>query len=839
MGNIGDFVIEDDVLVQYTGNNSEIIIPDCVKNIKYGIFEDNTQITQITFPDHIKDIGRFCGCTALKSIILPHGVEEIRYRAFEGCTSLTDISLPEGVAKIGANAFYNCISLSNVSIPDSVSEIGTSAFGRCASLLNVAVPNGVRVLNSSVFAECSSLEKVTLSENLNELKGYIFEGCTLLTSVIIPDGVKQVDETAFKNTPSLESVTIGVGVESIKEKMFRHCPKLKRVVLLGTPKIEKNTFSDTKIMVIAPRLLEEIGFSRYKERFGIVSAVTTGFEFFDLNSKFVKAAKKNYKDVFAVLVNSKAFALLPLFLSMWQKIEQGVMDDLINIASVGNVPEFLSVLSENKTNTCPTPHIADCAQEQTGKTLSLAEWKQVFALRKADQGYMIKKYKGNEHEVIIPDQIGGQKVVGIDYEAFAKCEGITSIAIPESFRRVNCFAFSGCKALSNVTIPKTVGKIEEFAFYNCTALSRIMLPNSVSKIDEAAFEGCTALSEVTLPRALRTIDARTFQKCSFLKTIEIPQTVKEIGAEAFRECTALVNIIIPDTVTKIGNRAFQDCSVLADIRIPDSIQKIGDYTFCGCNSLKNIVIPDAVTEIGTSAFADCTALENIHIPVGVKKIGSGTFRSTAISMIAIPETVSEIGACAFKGCRALTNISVDENNDVYCSIKGNLYTKDGKTLLLYAPNKNDEVLILPESVTTIAIGAFADTCGYLEKIIFPKNKVHIEDGAFPLFHSIKFVVPLDSAMWKEHVDSIVRKNPQADNQEKPSDEENIPALKYGEYGIRIGYASQSGGMHYLWEDMVFQSLEEAEEWLSFNEPAGCDSIEIIDFVGNIVGGGAY
>jgi hypothetical protein len=46
-------------------------------------------------------------------------------------------------------------------------------------------------------------------------------------------------------------------------------------------------------------------------------------------------------------------------------------------------------------------------------------------------------------------------------------------------------------------------------------------------------------------------------------------------------------------------------------------------------------------------------------------------------------------------------------------------------------------------------------------------------------------------------------------------------------------------MHYLWEDMVFQSFEEAEEWLSFNEPAGCDSIEIIDFAGNIVGGGAY
>ena len=81
MSVLNDFVIENGVLLQYTGADSEIVVPDCVESIKYGIFEDNTTITHITFPEHFKDIGRFCGCTALKSIAIPSGVERIRYRA--------------------------------------------------------------------------------------------------------------------------------------------------------------------------------------------------------------------------------------------------------------------------------------------------------------------------------------------------------------------------------------------------------------------------------------------------------------------------------------------------------------------------------------------------------------------------------------------------------------------------------------------------------------------------------------------------------------------------------------------------------------------------------------
>jgi hypothetical protein len=41
----------------------------------------------------------------------------------------------------------------------------------------------------------------------------------------------------------------------------------------------------------------------------------------------------------------------------------------------------------------------------------------------------------------------------------------------------------------------------------------------------------------------------------------------------------------------------------------------------------------------------------------------------------------------FHSCYSITNIMVKESNAKYQSIDGNLYTKDGKTLVCYAVGK--------------------------------------------------------------------------------------------------------------------------------------------------------
>lgn len=81
---------------------------------------------------------------------------------------------------------------------------------------------------------------------------------------------------------------------------------------------------------------------------------------------------------------------------------------------------------------------------------------------------MVKKYFGNELNVIIPEG-----VTSIRRSAFCNCSSLTSVTIPTGVTSIESCAFFGCSRLANVTIPASVTKIESGAFYNCGSLTTI------------------------------------------------------------------------------------------------------------------------------------------------------------------------------------------------------------------------------------------------------------------------------------------------------------------------------------------------------------------------------
>ncbi|MDE6672167.1 MAG: leucine-rich repeat domain-containing protein [Ruminococcus sp.] len=172
------FEIKDGVLVKYTGNEPDVIIPSDVTAIGEEAFEDNRNI---------------------KSVIITGNVTSIGNCAFYGCQNLEEIVIPEGVTTIGDLAFCDCYNLEKIVIPESVTEIGGSAFACTEWLENkTATEKNFVAVNGIVIqaADEDNIEESVNLEGIKEIKGYIFWGFAQIKEFVIPDGLK-IGDSAF------------------------------------------------------------------------------------------------------------------------------------------------------------------------------------------------------------------------------------------------------------------------------------------------------------------------------------------------------------------------------------------------------------------------------------------------------------------------------------------------------------------------------------------------------------------------------------------------------------------------------------------------------------------
>ena len=358
-------------------------------------------------------------------------------------------------------------------------------------------------------------------------------------------------------------------------------------------------------------------------------------------------------------------------------------------------------------------------------------------------GYELKKYKGKDADVQIPEGVttiapkafaGNKKIVSLTIPntvttigdgAFESCESLRSVSVGNSVFS-GSGAFSFCKALSAVTLAEGTTRIPKSFFSCCHGLKEIEIPDTVTEIGEFAFESCVNLVKITIPNGVVEIKDGTFTSCYALKEVNFPKALTYIGEYAFTSCESLKKLTLPSTVAQIKESAFSGCRAITELTVPGSLSVIGLSVFSDCKSLKSIVICDGVNEIGGSAFAGCESLRSVEIPSTVSRIRTCAFAGcSSLAEITIPGSITEIEEEIFSRCTSLKRINL------------------GYGIREIGPSAFERLTALreiniPRSVTTISGSAF-EGCSSLTKIVIPKSVTQIRHGAFASCSALKTI----------------------------------------------------------------------------------------------------
>ena len=243
--NIPDFEIIAGELIKYRGLSENITIPDTVKIINSGAF-DNLYIESLVIPDSVTTICRFAfSQCAISKIIIPKSISNIEDGAFAGCISLKSIKVDENNAHYSSynNILYNknkttliyCPKdICNFTIPTSVNTIGAYAFDGCENLTNISIPISVKSIGNQAFSWCRNLTNISIPNSVTDIGEEAFMGCESLKSIILPNGIQTIPFGLFKKCTRLTSVEIPFSVTSIAYQAFRECPRLKDIEIPNT-----------------------------------------------------------------------------------------------------------------------------------------------------------------------------------------------------------------------------------------------------------------------------------------------------------------------------------------------------------------------------------------------------------------------------------------------------------------------------------------------------------------------------------------------------------------------------------------------------------------------------
>ncbi|MBO5227309.1 MAG: leucine-rich repeat protein [Ruminococcus sp.] len=355
-------------------------------------------------------------------------------------------------------------------------------------------------------------------------------------------------------------------------------------------------------------------------------------------------------------------------------------------------------------------------------------------------------------------------VTSIGTRAFADCNNLTEIYLPDGLKTISYSAFDSCVSLESVVVPSGVESIGEYAFSRCSVLKDVEIGDGVKTIGNAAFYDCYSMKKIAITSNLESIGKNTLFRCFELEGIYFDGTLSEWytfidnsidefigdtyhdvivycsdGQEILKkvsittsttttitETTTTSTTTTSETATETttswvltGPEGMQTTTVAtttADNWEDENSGKFGDFYYTiqldGTISIEytgtdaHVEIPAEingrkVSVVAAEAFRYNENVEHVVIPEGISEIQPGAFMECSnLKSVVIPESVSEINEDTFLGCDSLESLTI-ENPE--CIIHMANYTLP------------ENVIIRCKSGSTAE--AFAETFGYQVEIL--------------------------------------------------------------------------------------------------------------------------
>lgn len=161
----------------------------------------------------------------------------------------------------------------------------------------------------------------------------------------------------------------------------------------------------------------------------------------------------------------------------------------------------------------------------------------------------IKKFKGTETNIVIPETISGVKVEKIGRNAFAKSL-VKDVKLNEGLLEIEAGAFTATKNLSKIVFSSTLKKIGDGAFIK-SSIETINLNEGLEFIGKRAFSNCSNLENVNIPNSVTQISDLAFEKTKVAGNIEFGENLVHVGHRLFYKNTTPVVLSIKDSGSKI------------------------------------------------------------------------------------------------------------------------------------------------------------------------------------------------------------------------------------------------------------------------------------------------